>query len=76
MNITIKNQEGNLVVSSREVAKNFEKEHFHVTRDIENITKALKNTENPFLEDQPTKNGGLKNQTLKNTDSLKLRRYE
>ncbi len=35
--ISIKNQNGNLVVSSREVAENFEKRHDHVIRAIENI---------------------------------------
>ncbi|HHX11580.1 MAG TPA: phage antirepressor Ant [Clostridiales bacterium] len=35
--INIENRKGNLVVSSREVAKNFDKEHKHVIRDIANI---------------------------------------
>lgn len=35
--INIENVKGELVVSSREVAKNFGKEHKHVLRDIDNI---------------------------------------
>lgn len=38
--ITILNQKGNLVVGSREVAKNFEKRHDHVLRDIDNIKES------------------------------------
>lgn len=35
--INILNQDGQLVVTSRQVAGDFEKEHFHVLRDIENL---------------------------------------
>src|SRR5699024_6339398 len=35
--INVTNQDGVLVVSSREVALNFEKEHKNILRDIENI---------------------------------------
>ena len=35
--INLENKEGQLLVSSREVAKNFEKEHKNVTRDIEGL---------------------------------------
>ena len=37
--INITNQDGNLVVSSREIAVNFDKEHFNVVRDVENLIK-------------------------------------
>ena len=37
--IEVKEYQGELVVSSREVAGNFEKEHRNVLRDIENIVK-------------------------------------
>lgn len=37
--IEIKEYKGQPVVSSREVANNFEKEHRNVLRDIENIVK-------------------------------------
>ncbi|MBU5440268.1 Rha family transcriptional regulator [Tissierella sp. MSJ-40] len=47
--INIYSQNGNLVVSSREVAKNFGKEHFNVVRDIENL-----------IENEPLKNEELK----------------
>lgn len=39
--INIENKEGNLIVSSREVAKNFEKEHTKVVRDIENLVEGI-----------------------------------
>lgn len=35
--INIQKQDGQLVVSSRQIAEHFEKEHFHVLRDIENL---------------------------------------
>lgn len=47
--IKIINQNGNLVVSSREVAENFEKRHDNVVRDIENL-----------IENEPLKNEELK----------------
>lgn len=40
--INIKNQEGQLIVSSREIAENFEKRHDHVIRDIENKMQSLR----------------------------------
>lgn len=39
--IKIINQEGNLVVGSREVAENFEKEHKHVLESIDNLVEGL-----------------------------------
>jgi Rha family phage regulatory protein len=39
--INIINQEGNLVVSSREVAENFEKEHKHILESIDNLVLGL-----------------------------------
>lgn len=39
--INIENKEGNLIVSSREIAKNFGKEHHHVVDAIENKIKNL-----------------------------------
>lgn len=49
--IKIINQEGNLVVSSREVAENFEKRHDNVVRDIENLIESepLKNEESNYF---------------------------
>lgn len=46
--INITSQGGLLVVSSREVARNFGKEHFNVVRDIENL-----------IVNEPLKNEGL-----------------
>lgn len=42
--INIKNQDGKLTVSSREIAENFGKEHKHVLETVRNIT-----AENPTL---------------------------
>ncbi|MGL4572888.1 MAG: Rha family transcriptional regulator [Clostridium sp.] len=39
--IKVKEVNGNIVVSSRELSKNFNKEHSKITRDIENIIKGL-----------------------------------
>lgn len=39
--INIINQDGNLVVSSRDVARDFGKEHYHVIEAIENKIKNL-----------------------------------
>lgn len=39
--INVQKQEGNLVVSSREVAKNFEKEHRGVLRDLDNLREGV-----------------------------------
>lgn len=47
--INISNNNGNLVVSSREIAVNFEKEHKNVIRDIENYVEMLKNGESSKL---------------------------
>lgn len=44
--INIKNQGGNLVVSSREVAENFEKRHDGVLRDIENLISSIGTPQN------------------------------
>ena len=40
--ISIKNHEGEMVVTSREIAENFEKDHKNVIRDIENLIGQLK----------------------------------
>lgn len=39
--IKINNKDGNLVVSSREVARNFEKEHRGVLRDLDNLKEGV-----------------------------------
>lgn len=43
--INIENKDGQLVVSSREVAKNFGKEHKNVLRDVENLIGGVLNFE-------------------------------
>jgi len=40
-NLTVINQNGQLVVNSRNVAENFEKEHAKVTRSIENLIEGI-----------------------------------
>lgn len=44
--IIIQSQNGNLVVSSREVAENFEKRHDNVVRDIEELIKNMGSPQN------------------------------
>ncbi|MBS6501421.1 MAG: hypothetical protein KH415_07275 [Clostridium sp.] len=39
--INILNQEGQLVVTSRQISDDFEKEHAKVTRDIENLIEGI-----------------------------------
>ena len=39
--INVQKQEGNLVVSSREVAKNFDKRHDHVLRDLDELKEGV-----------------------------------
>ena len=38
-NLTVINKNGQLVVSSRQIARDFEKENFNIVRDIENLLK-------------------------------------
>lgn len=59
-----------MIVSSREVAENFEKEHKNVLRDIENIMEALKNTDNPKLGGGS--NLSIPSKTLEYGESSKL----
>lgn len=52
--VITRNNNGELVVTSRQVAEDFEKEHFNVVRDIENLIKGvIKNEDTPekmFIE--------------------------
>lgn len=50
--INIETKDGQLVVSSREVAKNFEKEHKNVLRDIENLIGGMLNFEHTPREQE------------------------
>lgn len=47
--INVLNQEGTLVVSSREVAVNFEKNHQHVLRDIDDLREGVQNWTDLFI---------------------------
>lgn len=48
--INITNQNGSLVVSSREVAKNFGKQNQHVMQAIRDLETSVKNSTNLFIE--------------------------
>lgn len=48
--INIQNKNGNLLVSSREVAENFQKNHQHVLRDIGNLKEGVQNWTDLFYE--------------------------
>lgn len=54
--VVIKKIDGELVVTSRQIAEDFEKEHFNVVRDIENLIKGIiKNEDTPekmFIESE------------------------
>ena len=56
--INIENKDGQLVVSSREVAKNFGKEHKNVLRDVENLIGGMLNFEHTPGSGE---NGGILN---------------
>lgn len=45
MNLTIINQDGKLVVSSRQIAEHFEKQHKHVLEKIDNLLKEMGSAE-------------------------------
>lgn len=49
-NINITNKEGQLLVSSREVASNFKKNHQHVLRDLDLIEEGVQNWTDLFYE--------------------------
>lgn len=48
--INIENKDGQLLVSSLEVAKNFEKEHKHIMRGVRNLTAQNWTVKNMFYE--------------------------
>ena len=47
--INVLSQDGNLVVSSREVAENFDKNHQHVLRDVDNLKRDVQNWTDLFI---------------------------
>ena len=59
--INIENREGQLVVSSREVAEHFEKEHKHILRDINEYSPKLGCTQKLFIKSEYTASNGKKN---------------
>ena len=69
--INIINKDGNLLVSSREVAENFEKEHKNVIRDIESYIKTLKNGESSKLSSLFIEN----EYTTKDANGVKYKEY-
>ena len=46
--INIQKQDGQLVVSSRQIAEHFEKEHFNVVRDIEKLIGGIIKNEDTY----------------------------
>ena len=54
--VITRNNDGELVVTSRQIAEDFEKEHFNIVRDIENLIKGIiKNEDTPekmFIESE------------------------
>lgn len=80
--INIENQEGQAVVSSREVAVNFEKEHKNVLRDIRSLIELAKNSqssklshhfvESKFFESKYESSGCFYKEYLMNRDGFTL----
>lgn len=67
-NIHIEMYNDQMTVSSREIAKNFEKEHYNVIRDIETLIEQMKNTNLNF--EFGTKNNQLKIEGVKNNPEI------
>lgn len=71
--IKVANQNGKLVVSSREVARNFDKRHDNVLRDIEYFKKDILNFEEMFFETElPDSYGREQKIYLMNRDGFSL----
>lgn len=60
-NLITRTEDGKLVVSSRQVAKEFGKEHSHVLRDIENIIKRNPELNKNFIKNSYKVGGNNKN---------------
>nr|DAK26507.1 MAG TPA: regulatory protein [Caudoviricetes sp.] len=66
-------QNNQAVVSSRQVAEHFEKNHFHVLRDIDNIKKDVSNFGDIFFETElPDKYGRMQRAYLMNKKGFTL----
>lgn len=73
MNDLIKIQNERLVVSSRQIAENFEKRHDNILRDIGNLAEDVPNFEEMFLEDEePDSYGRSQRVYLMNRDGFSL----
>lgn len=73
MNELVKVENNQVVASSRVVAENFEKQHFHVLRDIENLKKDVSNFGEMFHEATAPDSYGRKQKVyLVNRDGFTL----
>lgn len=70
--INIKNINGQLLVSSREIAENFEKRHNDVVKAIENLTTENFVVKNMFIESAFEHRGNLYREYLMNRDGFSL----
>lgn len=70
--INVKNENGKLLVSSKEVAKNFGKEHYHVTDTIKKLTHENLGVKNMFIESEFNHRGNTYKQYLMDRDGFSL----
>ena len=63
----VANRDGVPVTTSLKIAEYFDKEHFHVTRDIEQIIKDLKEVDKSPSDQDTTKIGGIQKFFIKST---------
>lgn len=70
--IDLKNLDGNILVSSKEIATNFEKEHKNVVRAIENLTAQNCAVKEMFIETTFNHRGNTYKEYLLNRDGFSL----
>ncbi|WP_122640493.1 Rha family transcriptional regulator [Romboutsia sp. Marseille-P6047] len=70
--VNIKNLNGNLLVSSRDIANNFEKRHNHVVESIERLTTENMVVKEMFIENTFEHKGNFYKEYLMNRDGFSL----
>lgn len=70
--VNITEKDGQAVVSSRDIAENFEKEHKNVVRAIENLTAQNCTVKNMFVEDKFNHRGNIYKHYWMNRDGFSL----
>jgi len=70
LNLGLTTKSENVTVSSRVLAEKFEKEHFNVVRDIENLIKGVLK-----IEDTPLNNYFIENTYINNQNNQKYKEY-